>query len=63
MNRICALAVAFAALFLASASWAQSSEEGVDRLYIFDCGLGHAADESRWTVGSNIGKPVDIPVN
>jgi N-acyl homoserine lactone hydrolase len=63
MNRICALAVAFAALFSASVSSAQSSEEGVDRLYIFDCGVGHAADESRWTVGSNIGKPIDIPVN
>jgi N-acyl homoserine lactone hydrolase len=40
-----------------------NDESGVDRLYVFDCGLGHAIDQSRWTAGSNIGKPVDITVN
>jgi N-acyl homoserine lactone hydrolase len=41
----------------------QSQASGVDRLYILDCGQGHAPDESRWTVGMNVGKPIDISVN
>jgi N-acyl homoserine lactone hydrolase len=50
-----------AALFLVCASgWAQSAGKGVDRLYVLDCGMGHAPDESRWTMGTNVGKPVDI---
>lgn len=55
---------AFAGLFLASSGWGQSKSQGVDRLYILDCGRGHAPDESaRWTPGFNIGKPIDISVN
>jgi N-acyl homoserine lactone hydrolase len=54
---------AVAWLFLAGTSWAQSNGKGIDRLYILDCGQGHAADESRWTVGVNVGKPVDISDN
>jgi N-acyl homoserine lactone hydrolase len=34
-----------------------------DRLYVLDCGVGHATDESRWTVGVNVGKPIDISVS
>jgi N-acyl homoserine lactone hydrolase len=51
-------------LLLTSAGWAQPKDnEGVDKLYILDCGQGHAADESRWTVGVNVGKPIDISDN
>ena len=31
---------------------------GVDRLYVIDCGEGSGPDESRWTSGVNVGKPV-----
>lgn len=47
----------------AAAGRAQAAAGGVDRLYILDCGQGHAADQSRWTVGVNVGKPIDISVN
>ena len=34
-----------------------------DRLYVLDCGQGHTEDQSRWTVGVNVGKPIDISVS
>jgi N-acyl homoserine lactone hydrolase len=36
---------------------------GVEKLYIFDCGEGHAADQSRWSPGVNVGKPLDLSDN
>jgi N-acyl homoserine lactone hydrolase len=43
---------------------AQSKAESADRLYVLDCGKGHAPDMSRrWTPGFNVGKPVDISVS
>jgi N-acyl homoserine lactone hydrolase len=43
---------------------AQSKSEGADRLYVLDCGNGHAPDMSkRWTPGFNVGKPIDISVS
>jgi len=63
MKRIMIVVVALAGFFVTRASWAQSQEQGVDRLYVLDCGQGHAADQSRWTVGVNVGKPVDISVS
>ncbi len=51
-------------LLCAGPGWAQSNGSGVDRLYVLDCGIGHAPDVSaRWTPGFNVGKPVDIPVS
>jgi N-acyl homoserine lactone hydrolase len=41
----------------------QSSASGVDRMYVLDCGVGHAADQSRWTMGFNVGQPIDISVS
>jgi N-acyl homoserine lactone hydrolase len=55
---------ACAALFgasLVSASLAAAA--GVDKLYILDCGEGHAADQSRWSPGVNVGVPMDISDN
>ena len=60
MKRSSLFLLAIAGFFLSSASWAGPSGKGVDRLYVMDCGQGHATDESRWTVGVNVGKPVDI---
>ena len=34
------------------------AKSGVDRLYVIDCGDGSGSDESRWTPGVNVGKPV-----
>src|SRR6202022_3594894 len=60
MKKVIIIVAACATSSLAGTGWAQSSGKGVDRLYVLDCGQGHAPDESRWTVGVNIGKPVDI---
>src|SRR5579863_6699935 len=37
------------------------TKSGVDRLYVIDCADGIGQDESRWTPGVNVGKPVDFP--
>ena len=63
MKRFNLFVAAVTWFFLSSACLAQSSGKGIDRLYVLDCGQGHANDESRWTVGVNIGKPVDISDN
>jgi len=52
--------IAAAMLLLTLSSRAQDSAKAADRLYVLDCGQGHAPDESRWTVGVNVGKPIDI---
>ena len=54
--------VAIAALGLAvSAAIAQSP--GVDRLYVMDCGQNAATDQSRWSPGVNVGKPIELSDN
>jgi N-acyl homoserine lactone hydrolase len=52
-------ALVLGALLLPLQSWAQSPV----RLYIFDCGEGHADDMSRWTPGLNAGTPLDVSGN
>jgi N-acyl homoserine lactone hydrolase len=39
---------------------AQSEKTGVDWLYVLDCGIGHATDQSRWSPGVNVGVPLDV---
>jgi N-acyl homoserine lactone hydrolase len=41
----------------------QCSAQSALRLYIFDCGTGHADDMSRWTPGLNVGTPLDVSGN
>lgn len=60
MKRVVVFLSAIAMLFLSNPGWAQSTGKGVERLYVLDCGQGHAPDESRWTVGVNVGKPIEI---
>lgn len=56
--------VVLSTLLWVGTSWSKPSSTGVDKLYILDCGNGHAPDESaRWTPGFNIGKPINISVN
>ena len=69
-NGIVAIAIivaAIAGIFLTSASRAQSDGKGsakaAERLYVLDCGQGHATDQSRWSPGVNVGKPIDISVS
>jgi glyoxylase-like metal-dependent hydrolase (beta-lactamase superfamily II) len=50
-------AAAIAALGLSVAA-AAAGERTVDRLYILQCGEVHAPDQSRWSPGVNVGKPI-----
>jgi N-acyl homoserine lactone hydrolase len=64
MKRLGILCITSALIFLSTPVLAQSQPPEVDRLYVLDCGMGRAPDESaRWTPGFNVGKPIDIPVN
>ncbi len=54
---------AVAALVLSPSLVFAQGKSGIDRLYIFDCGQGTAADMSRWTPGENVGKPMDVVDN
>jgi len=56
-------ALAAAGVFLSLGAHAAPPAASADRLYVLDCGQGHATDESRWTVGANVGKPIDISDN
>jgi N-acyl homoserine lactone hydrolase len=38
-------------------------KSGVDKMYVLDCGSGHAVDQSRWSMGTNVGVPIDISVS
>jgi N-acyl homoserine lactone hydrolase len=55
-------AVAVTLLLAAAPSQAQSAA-GLERLYVLDCGQGHAGDQSRWSPGVNVGKPLDLSDN
>ena len=59
------LAMAACAAFFATSvfSVAPAAAAGVDKLYILDCGEGHAADQSRWSPGINVGVPMEISDN
>jgi len=55
--------LAFAALLVALTGGAAAQTSGVERLYVLDCGDAHAPDQSRWSPGVNVGKPIDITDN
>ncbi len=54
MNRASSLVAAFLGLILSSDfGHAQSSNPGVEKLYVLNCGEGVAGDISRWSPGVN----------
>jgi N-acyl homoserine lactone hydrolase len=57
-----AAAAGLAALFSAQPASAQT-KTGVDRLYILNCGDGEGPDQSRWSPGINVGKPLPVSDN
>src|SRR5262249_22805709 len=46
------------AIFLASAAGADA--QTIDRLYVMDCGHNSAKDQSLWSPGVNVGKPIEM---
>src|SRR3569833_477905 len=51
------------AALVASPSLALAQSKGVDKLYVIDCGQGHASDMSRWTPGENVNVGMDVTDN
>src|SRR5262245_40776086 len=55
-------AISLASLvFVAASATAQSGT--ADRLYVMDCGHNAATDQSRWSPGVNVGKPIELSDN
>jgi len=42
---------------------AQAAKSGLDKLYVINCGEGHATDKSRWSPGIDVGQPFDVVDN
>jgi N-acyl homoserine lactone hydrolase len=57
--RFVAVAVAVGAALAA----APAAAEGVDKLYVLDCGHISAPDQSRWSSGVNVGVPIELSDN
>jgi N-acyl homoserine lactone hydrolase len=51
------------AALVVAALTASASAQTADRLYVLDCGIGHATDQSRWSPGVNVGVPLDVSDN
>ena len=60
MRILVVLATLAFALPAAGAAFAQSPAKTVDRLYVMDCGHNAATDQSRWSPGINVGKPIEL---
>ncbi len=43
--------------------WAVAAPGIIDRLYVLDCGHNAAVDQSRWSPGVNVGKPIELSDN
>jgi N-acyl homoserine lactone hydrolase len=52
-----------AALVMVCQQGLAQTKAGIDRLYILDCGQGTGPDQSRWSPGVNVGKPLDVSDN
>ena len=62
MTKAGIVGLALAALAgLAAPALAQTGT--VDRLYVMDCGHNAATDQSRWSPGVNVGKPIELSDN
>src|SRR5438270_16428 len=64
MNRaftpLALVAIGVAAMLGACAGVSQQRQGAVDRMYVLYCGEGTAPDQSRWSPGVNVGKPITL---
>lgn len=61
-HRFCA-ALCAAALVAGCAPLANAPEAGVQRMYVFNCGVNRTTDLSRWSPGYNVGKAWEFSDN
>src|SRR5262245_1479876 len=55
--------IGLAAVLLWAAANTASAQGYVERLYVLDCGINQAKDQSRWSPGVNEGKPIEFSDN
>src|SRR6266849_4130533 len=60
MKKLTVLTGVLAALVLTTMANAQG---GLERLYVLDCGVNQAKEQSRWSPGVNEGKPIEFSDN
>ena len=64
MRELCrGRALIVTALIVFAVSGAVAQPKAVDRLYVMDCGHNAATDQSRWSPGVNVGKPIELSDN
>jgi N-acyl homoserine lactone hydrolase len=54
------LALLSIAMLAACAGMSDQKPSGVERMYVLYCGEGTAPDQSRWSPGVNVGKPITL---
>ena len=60
MHRLTTAVVLAASLSWTTAAHAQAT---IEKMYVLDCGQRRAADQSRWSPGVNVGKPIELSDN
>src|SRR6476469_1367712 len=55
-----AVALSFITALAGCACTSGQKQSGVDRMYVLYCGEGTAPDQSRWSPGVNVGKPITL---
>src|SRR5690349_18997667 len=63
MKRILGMLAAAACVVVAGPALAQQKTVAPTRLYVMNCGIGHAPDKARWSPGVEVGVPWDISDN
>jgi glyoxylase-like metal-dependent hydrolase (beta-lactamase superfamily II) len=61
--RSSALLLLALAIVLPAAAPVRAQAQTVERLYVMDCGHNAAPDQSRWSPGVNVGKPLELSDN
>jgi N-acyl homoserine lactone hydrolase len=61
--RIGWIVLGFAAVLGACATVGGTAAGGIERLYVFDCGINQGKDQARWSPGVNVGKPIEFSDN
>jgi N-acyl homoserine lactone hydrolase len=54
---------ALVATLIVAAFASPAAAQTVERLYVMDCGHNAATDQSRWSPGVNVGKPIELSDN
>jgi glyoxylase-like metal-dependent hydrolase (beta-lactamase superfamily II) len=62
-TRTLSICLALAVAAIAVASPVSAQPKAADRIYVMDCGHNEAADQSRWSPGVNVGKPIELSDN